>query len=114
MARILWHEKTIDVFTTHMVSYFTKVILVWLTLRDQQNAFSGKRKQNHSVSSSNGDSELFSRTLSAFNRKEIIPFANLCHFLQMQMHCYFFAPLVHKQKLAGTCYNVNSKFLVSR
>jgi len=26
VARILWHEKTIDVFTTHMVSYFTKVI----------------------------------------------------------------------------------------
>ena len=27
MARILWHEKTIDVFTTHMVSYFSKVKL---------------------------------------------------------------------------------------
>ena len=25
VARILWHDKTIDVFTTHMVSYFTKV-----------------------------------------------------------------------------------------
>ena len=24
VARILWHEKTIDVFTTHMVSYFSK------------------------------------------------------------------------------------------
>lgn len=29
VARILWHEKTIDVFTTHMVSYFTKVSPVW-------------------------------------------------------------------------------------
>ena len=35
VARILWHEKTIDVFTTHMVSYFTKVIRVWLTRSDQ-------------------------------------------------------------------------------
>ena len=42
----MWHEKTIDVFTTHMVSYFTKVILVNVNRSVKRNIFRAKKTKS--------------------------------------------------------------------